>query len=71
MRDDPGARTALSSALAAHGVRSTIVYGGIRELAEKPFGSITFELTGDDGAIDALVAELRRTHPRRGDAAMT
>jgi D-methionine transport system ATP-binding protein len=58
VRDDAGARAALSGALAAHDVHSTIVYGGIRELAEKPFGSITFELTGDDGAIDALVADL-------------
>ncbi|GAA3046277.1 methionine ABC transporter ATP-binding protein [Pseudonocardia yunnanensis] len=58
VRDDPGARAALSSALAASDVHSTIVYGGIRELAEKPFGSITFELTGDNDAIDALVADL-------------
>jgi len=58
VRDDPGARAALSGALAASDVHSTIVYGGIRELAEKPFGSITFELTGDNDAIDALVAGL-------------
>jgi D-methionine transport system ATP-binding protein len=42
-------------------VRSTIIYGGIRELAEKPFGSITLELAGEDGAVDTLIAELR-TH---------
>ncbi|MFC4945241.1 methionine ABC transporter ATP-binding protein [Pseudonocardia sp. GCM10023141] len=61
VRADPGARAALSGVLAAHDVRSTIVYGGIRELAEKPFGSITFELTGTDAAIDALIAELAAT----------
>ena len=44
-------------------MRSTIVYGGIRELAEKPFGSVTFELSGPDRVVDALVAELAaRTH---------
>lgn len=63
VRAGNGARAALSDVLAAHDVRSTIVYGGIRELADKPFGSITFELTGDDAAIDALVAELA-THTR-------
>ena len=39
-------------------MRSTIVYGGIRELAEKPFGSITFELSGADHDVDGLVAAL-------------
>ena len=63
VRDDPGARAALAEVLSASEVRSTIVYGGIRELAEKPFGTVTFELSGDDRAIDAMVAELTtRTH---------
>jgi D-methionine transport system ATP-binding protein len=63
VRDDPGARAALAEVLSASEVRSTIVYGGIRELAEKPFGSVTFELSGDDRAIDAMIAELAtRTH---------
>jgi D-methionine transport system ATP-binding protein len=63
IRDDPAVRTAVSEVIASHDVRSTIIYGGIRELAEKPFGSITLELAGDDAAIDALVAELRaHTH---------
>jgi D-methionine transport system ATP-binding protein len=58
VRDDPGARAALAEVLSAHEVRSTIVYGGIRELAEKPFGSITFELSGADRDVDGLVAAL-------------
>jgi len=58
VRAGSGARTALSDVLAAHDVHSTIIYGGIRELADKPFGSITFELTGADQAIDALIGEL-------------
>jgi D-methionine transport system ATP-binding protein len=71
VRAGSGARSALSDVLATHsadhGVRSTIVYGGIRELAEKPLGSITFELAGDDAAVDALIADLRR-HTRVEEA---
>jgi D-methionine transport system ATP-binding protein len=59
VRDDPAVRTAVSQVIAGHDVRSTIIYGGIRELAEKPFGSITFELAGADPAIEALIADLR------------
>ncbi|TCK22133.1 methionine ABC transporter ATP-binding protein [Pseudonocardia endophytica] len=59
VRADTDARSALADVLAARDVRSTIVYGGIRELAEKPFGSITFELAGRDSDVDALIAELR------------
>ncbi len=54
-----GARSSVSDVLAAHDVRSTIVYGGIREIAEKPFGSVTYALAGADAAVDALVADLR------------
>jgi D-methionine transport system ATP-binding protein len=59
VREGAAGRSELADVLAAHGVRSTIVYGGIRELAERPFGSITFELVGDDATVDALIADLR------------
>jgi D-methionine transport system ATP-binding protein len=58
-RPTPDARSALSDVLAAHDVRSTIVYGGIREIAEKPFGSVTYALDGAADAVDALIAELQ------------
>ena len=45
---------------AAHGVRSTVVHGGIRELAGRPVGSLTLELTGADAAVQACVDELSR-----------
>ncbi|NED99759.1 methionine ABC transporter ATP-binding protein [Phytoactinopolyspora halotolerans] len=48
------------AALRRHGVDGTIVFGGITEIDERPFGSLTVELTGDDAAIDALIADLRR-----------
>jgi len=41
-----------------HRVRATIIYGGIGELADKPFGSITYELAGDDASVDAVISEL-------------
>ncbi|SDH66139.1 methionine ABC transporter ATP-binding protein [Pseudonocardia oroxyli] len=62
-----GVESVLSELLATHEVRSTIVYGGIRELARKPLGSITFALDGDPAAVDALLAELR-THTRVEEA---
>jgi D-methionine transport system ATP-binding protein len=52
-------RATPTDVLAAHDVRATIVYGGIREIAEKPFGSITYALAGADPAVDALIADLR------------
>lgn len=63
VRDGAGGRSAVSDVLATHDVRSTIVYGGIRELADKPFGSLTLALAGADPAVDALLAELR-THTK-------
>ncbi|XVQ16142.1 NIL domain-containing protein [Spirillospora sp. CA-255316] len=38
---------------------SEIVFGGIRELQDRPVGSLTFELTGPPGAVDASLAALR------------
>ncbi|RIQ30259.1 methionine ABC transporter ATP-binding protein [Jiangella rhizosphaerae] len=49
----------VTAALRAHGVDGTIVFGGITEIDERPFGSLTLELTGPDAAIDALLADLR------------
>jgi D-methionine transport system ATP-binding protein len=51
----------VTAALRAHGVDGTIVFGGITELDERPFGSLTLELTGGDGAVDALIAGLRQS----------
>ncbi|WP_053205470.1 methionine ABC transporter ATP-binding protein [Jiangella muralis] len=51
----------VTAALREHGVDGTIVFGGITEIDERPFGSLTLELTGADGAVDALIARLRET----------
>ncbi|WP_028922688.1 methionine ABC transporter ATP-binding protein [Pseudonocardia acaciae] len=58
VRDDGASQATLARKLGEHNVRSTIIYGGIGELAEKPFGSITYELVGEDASVDALIAEL-------------
>jgi D-methionine transport system ATP-binding protein len=49
----------VTAALRSHGVDGTIVFGGITELDERPFGSLTLELAGSDAAISALLADLR------------
>ncbi|HEY2101524.1 MAG TPA: methionine ABC transporter ATP-binding protein [Pseudonocardia sp.] len=63
IRDRGATQAALASALEAHGVRATIIYGGIGELADKPFGSITYELTGSEASVDAVIAELAELTP--------
>ncbi|ALE72845.1 methionine ABC transporter ATP-binding protein [Pseudonocardia sp. EC080610-09] len=54
------AQDAVARIPAEHGVRSTVVHGGIRELAGRPVGSLTLELTGADAAVQACVDELSR-----------
>jgi D-methionine transport system ATP-binding protein len=63
IRDRGATQAALAAKLVEHDVRATIIYGGIGELADQPFGSITYELTGADAAIDALVRELAELAP--------
>ncbi|MHB1289261.1 NIL domain-containing protein, partial [Georgenia sp.] len=40
-------------------VDGAIVYGGITEIGDRPFGSLTLALTGDDAAITRAVDDLR------------
>ncbi|HHV20090.1 MAG TPA: ATP-binding cassette domain-containing protein [Propionibacterium sp.] len=47
-----------SSVFARHGINAQVVYGGIIEISERPYGSLTYALTGDDAAIDRALAEL-------------
>ncbi|ANY08534.1 methionine ABC transporter ATP-binding protein [Pseudonocardia sp. HH130630-07] len=59
----PAAETldAISRVPAGHGVRGTVVHGGVRELAGRPVGSLTLQLTGDDPAVQSCIDELSRT----------
>ena len=54
---------------ASRGVRFTIAYGGISVLQEQSFGSLTFELTGADAAVQDVVDELSRITTLREVAA--
>lgn len=63
IRDGGTSQAVLSKKLGEHRVQGTIIYGGVGELSEKPFGSITYELVGGDAAVDALIAELRELAP--------
>jgi D-methionine transport system ATP-binding protein len=49
----------LTRTLREHRVDGTVVFGGITEVAERPYGSLTVELVGDPAAVDAAVAALR------------
>lgn len=53
----------LSRVARAHGVDFNVVYGGVSELQSRLFGSLTVELLGTDGAVDAAIADLRTTTP--------
>jgi D-methionine transport system ATP-binding protein len=54
---------------AARGVRFTIAYGGISVLQEQSFGSLTFELIGEDAAVQAVVDAMARITTLREVAA--
>jgi D-methionine transport system ATP-binding protein len=42
-----------------YGVRFEIIFGGISALQNRSYGSITLELVGDEGSVDALVKDLQ------------
>ncbi len=57
--DVTGSSAHVTHVLREHGVDGTIVYGGIIEVAERPYGSLTVELVGPDDAVGAALAGLR------------
>jgi D-methionine transport system ATP-binding protein len=59
VRDQAGFQTKLARTFLDHQVAADIVFGGISELQERPVGSLTFELTGPDGSVDAALEALR------------
>ncbi|HCX85725.1 MAG TPA: hypothetical protein DHV14_11430, partial [Micrococcales bacterium] len=56
MKSDGAASGYLTRTLREHGIEGTIIYGGISEIAERPFGSLTLEI---DGAVDDVEAFVR------------
>lgn len=59
VQDRPGFQTTLSQAFLKRDVTAEIVFGGISELQDRPVGSLTYALTGDDGAVDHVLTALR------------
>jgi D-methionine transport system ATP-binding protein len=59
VRDRSGFQTTLASTFLRHGVAAEIIFGGVSELQDRPVGSLTFELSGPDGAVNAALAALR------------
>ena len=55
---DTGDRTVVQS-LDDAGVRADLVYGSIVEIRDRPYGSLTFSLTGTDAQVDAAIAAVR------------
>lgn len=50
----------VAATLARHGVGASVVYGGVTEIQNRILGTLTYELTGRDDAIDTALAELAR-----------
>ena len=50
----------VTSLLAARGVSGAVIYGGITEIKQRPYGSLTLELTGDAEQIEAFIADAAR-----------
>jgi D-methionine transport system ATP-binding protein len=50
----------VAATLAKHGVVAGVVYGGVTEIQNRILGTLTYELTGSDTAIDTALAELAR-----------
>lgn len=58
VHEDGGYGRRITDVLHDHNVRGGIVYGGISEIKQRPFGSLTWGLEGTDADIAAVIAEL-------------
>jgi len=59
VQEEAGSSDRIMRTFARHDVAGAIVYGGITEIGERPFGSLTLALTGEETAKRAALAELR------------
>lgn len=55
-----GGSADLWAALREHGVDGAVIFGGISEIDERSFGSLTLELGGADDAVEAFIAGVRQ-----------
>lgn len=56
--DDSFGSSDVTRILEGHGVTGTVVYGDVAEVQNRPLGTLTYELTGDPGAVAAAVTAL-------------
>ena len=49
---------AVGEILARRGIAASVVFGGVTEIQHRILGSLTYELTGSDTAVDAALTEL-------------
>jgi len=59
VQEDTGSSARIMRTFAQNTVEGAIVYGGITEIGDRPFGSLTLSLTGEASSIDRALAELR------------
>lgn len=59
VHEDGGYGRRITDVLQENNVRGGIVYGGISEIKQQPFGSLTWGLEGSDADIEAVIAELQ------------
>jgi D-methionine transport system ATP-binding protein len=59
IQEDTGSSARIMRTFADRDVDGAIVYGGITEIGDRPFGSLTLSLTGESAAIDQALTELR------------
>ncbi len=57
--DEPDQQRGIDKVFATSDVDAHLVWGGVGEIRERRIGSLTYELTGDPGAVESAVAELR------------
>ena len=58
VHEDGSSGSRITDVLAENGVTGTIIYGGISEVKERPFGSLTWELFGPQEGIEAALSVL-------------
>ncbi|WP_435299250.1 methionine ABC transporter ATP-binding protein [Timonella sp. A28] len=60
VHEDGGYGRRITDVLHEHNVRGGIIYGGISEIKQRPFGSLTWGLEGSSENIAAVIAELSK-----------
>ncbi|GAC68196.1 methionine ABC transporter ATP-binding protein [Gordonia soli] len=55
VRDDPTPQVDITAAAARNHVSATVIHGGIAELAGRPFGALTFLLSGAEDGVAAVL----------------